>query len=132
MQFNSVGMLILPLVSRKPAIEEVAVVSRRFVETPPEKVEVAPSPYIVVVAVLPIYRGPNEDNCVVEALPPNCCRADQIFWLAKLRSTLIVPEVVIGFVPPRDKVELGVASATDVTVPALEVRQTPLMATQPP
>lgn len=34
-----------------------------------------------------------------------------------MRSALIVPDVVTGFVPPRVKVEFGEASVTDVTVP---------------
>jgi hypothetical protein len=37
--------------------------------------------------------------------------------LARLRSRLIVPDVVTGFVPPSERVEFGVARVIDVTVP---------------
>ena len=61
------------------------------------------------------------------------------FWVAvhqlecaRLRSALMVPAEVIGLVPPREKVPLGEANCTEVTVPAFEVRQVPLTETQPP
>ena len=47
----------------------------------------------------------------------NLCNAVQIFVCAKFKSTLTVPLVVIGFVPPSVSVEFGVATVIDVTVP---------------
>src|SRR6267142_5125369 len=51
---------------------------------------------------------------------------------ARFRSALIVPDVVIGFVPPRESVEFGVARVTDVTVPFVVPIQLPLTAKHPP
>ena len=65
----------------------------------------------------------------------NVWRAVQILAFPKLRSALIVPEVVTGFVPPRDSVPFGVASVTDVTVPLPPLpvpMHAPLIAKQPP
>ena len=61
----------------------------------------------------------------------NCWRPDQTLALAKFKSRLTVPDVVIGFVPESESVEFGVETWTDVTVPVVAPIQTPFLEKQP-
>ena len=47
----------------------------------------------------------------------NDCKLVQVLGFERLRSTLIVPDVVTGFVPPNERLEFGVANVMEVTVP---------------
>ena len=68
---------------------------------------------------------------MVEALPEKDCKPVKMFGCAKFKSKLMVPLVVTGFVPPKERVLLGVDSVTDVTVPEPPPRHVPLIAKQP-
>ena len=61
----------------------------------------------------------------------NCCRPVQMLALPKFKSALMVPEVVMGLVPPRERVLLGVAKVMEVTVPFVAPIQTPFLEKQP-
>ena len=75
---------------------------------------------IVEVPAPVINNLPAESN--VEVALENCCNAVQVFALPRLRSAVIVPEVVTGVLPIVSVPELE--SPTDVTE-AAEVLQVP-------
>ena len=91
---------------------------------PPEKVEVAPSPMIVVVEVCPIKRRPKEEKDVEEALL-NLCRAVQTLALAGFKEATTAP--VVGEMV-REPSELE----TEETAPPPAVRQEPLISLKQP
>lgn len=61
----------------------------------------------------------------------NVWRPVQLLGLARLRSAVIVPLVVTGFVPPSVRVEFGVERPTDVTVPLVELHALPVVVKRP-
>src|SRR5690349_12718031 len=102
-----------------PARVEVAVVDAAVAEMNELNVDVPRSPRMVVEAVRPI-EIPSSALKEVDEADLNCWRPVQMLALVRLISKLMVPEVVTGFVPPKVRVEFGVAAVTEVTVPEFE------------
>ncbi len=105
------------------------------VAVPPEERESAeasvstPALLKVEVAVSPIAKYPA-DNVVEDAFW-NCWSAVQLFVWERFKSKLMVPDVVIGLVPPSERVEFGEEAWTEVTVPFVAPMQVPFLAKQP-